>query len=88
MAKIRYFSATDGHMTVFRSSATRVYKSAFPGHQQLWSEFDYYDCVAVEITKSQFDALNSAKIKRILRRGKNPSFAVPQDSFVFNEDIS
>lgn len=98
----RYYAATDGNVTVFRATG-RTYGSAFfvakvdldtglpharnisfsasmghPGHHSV-----------VEITKSEFDALQALKVQRILAVGGNPAiFVSPQDSWVRNSALA
>ena len=86
----RYFKATDGKITVFRASKTRVYRSArihgvisfstggnpSPG----WHP-------AVEIDQAEYVRLNSIKTKRIAAAA-GQRFAGPQDSWVENADLA
>ena len=67
----RYFKATDGAITYFRASATRVYQAAYPSqyHRQgasfSASAPDFVSAMpAVEITKAEYQTLLAAKAKR------------------------
>ena len=99
MAK-RYFKATNGTMTVFRSSATRVYGSARVNPEIGFSgngRSNAYPLDAVEINKDEYEALVGLKAQRIDRKkdeieaegGKayRGFGASPQDSWVLNSAI-
>jgi hypothetical protein len=90
----RYFSATDGDVTVFRASATRVYQSALklrhgisfsatPAHLMLGA------MPAKEITKAQYTALVALKQARVRASGggRHQDGGAPSDSWVANDAI-
>jgi hypothetical protein len=95
----RYFKATDGKVTVFRASKTRVYSSAWfdvyaaddGGPRVGASGFSVKPAgwggqfPAVEISKAEYDALVVRKVERIKAAGGNPSYAAPHSSWVRNE---
>lgn len=89
----KYFSATDGTITVFRASETRTYVSATmagrggigfsgkPAGRQGTTEYH----PATEITKAEYEALNAIKMARIKAAGR--TLINPGDSWVNNTDL-
>jgi hypothetical protein len=100
MIKLRYFSATDGVITVFRASASRVYSSAWfttevsqgkprPANGLGFSVSKHGNYPggkypAKEISKAEYDQLVAWKVNRLLAAGRYPGGASPQDSWVVN----
>jgi hypothetical protein len=95
---IRYFKATDGVITVFRASATRVYASAWfttEGNRPIGDigfsgkPLPLGKYPAVEITKAEYEALQAAKLERVKAAGENPKWATsPQSSWVRNAALT
>lgn len=93
MRDTRYFSGTNGTVTVFRASPTKVYRSASFGGGLALGGLAFSgkppspNCpiAVVEITKAEFDALNRAKTRRIEAAGRK--YVSPQDSWVDNADL-
>ena len=85
----RYFKATDGKITAFRASKTRVYQSADLGNENrhLGSRYGIGfsgkpgPVKAVEIDKAEYDRLVVLKNARLGKMQYGPS---PQDSWVDN----
>jgi hypothetical protein len=87
----RYFSATDGDVTVFRASDTKVYQSAT---RTRWSiSFSGKPAglgamPAKEITKAQYAALVALKQARVQASGgRHSDGGAPSDSWVANDAI-
>jgi hypothetical protein len=80
----RYFSGTNGAVTVFRASATKVYNSATFKPIAFSSAMPFADRFPVsEIAKSEYDALVARKVERVKSSGADPKHATsPQDSWV------
>jgi hypothetical protein len=87
---MKYYKATDGKITVFRSSKERDYgsastKSPAGNHAISFSRFppsaDRYP--TVEITKAEYDTLVDLKISEDRNRKRSRSRG-PQDSWVPN----
>lgn len=90
----RYFKATNGTVTMFRASKTRVYLSAqfrpaisFSGNNRT------YPHPVEEINKAEYDRLVKLKNERVKaadasKSDKRHTYSVgPQDSWVYNADI-
>lgn len=85
----RYYSASNGEITVFRASVSRVYHSV---------EFRRFGWTfrsnpahipksypAIEISRAQYEILHIAKNTSLREVGKNPrDYATPAESFVPN----
>lgn len=95
----RYFKATDGKITVFRASKTRVYQSAsgFGPKESISFSGRPGPFPTTEISKAEYDALVVVKAARIASRWATkypgeamPSWAgsSPQDSWVDNPAIA
>lgn len=94
---IRYFKASDGNVTVFRQSGSRLYRSALirwhSGKQQCnaisfsaaLADPQCGRVAAAEIDKAEFDRLRAIKAARLASRGQQ--FSSPQDSWVLNSEI-
>jgi hypothetical protein len=84
----RYFKATDGWTTVFRATATRAYQSATMhrwGISFSAKPAGLDDMATVEITKSEYEALQAAKVEQIKAHGRDPArYTSPQDSWIRN----
>jgi len=86
----RFFKATDGKITTFRASATRVYHSAnincasFSGAH---ASPILGTVPAVEITEAEFAILNAAKHRRLYAQPNYRGFTKPSDSWVANEAL-
>lgn len=93
MSTLRYFKATNGRFTVFRSSPTRAYTAAtiYCNADRVTDFVLSYtgrgNLPAVEITREEYNALNDAKQRRIEAAGGRVSYAAPRDSWVRNSDI-
>lgn len=88
-----YFKATDGQVTIFRATG-RVYKFGyistntvgFSNVKGAVKEYRYYP--AISITKSEYDALQAARVERVKCAGLDPTQHVsPRDSWVLNASI-
>jgi hypothetical protein len=87
----RYFKATDGKITVFRASKTKVYQSAGGFGPREWIRFSTYAAnvgtankrACIEIDKAEYDRLNAIKFARL---GAANGIG-PQDSWVENSEI-
>lgn len=97
MATTRYFKATDGVVTVFRASKTRIYQSAwFTRHDgETWpaGESGFSGKAAgagggqfpaTQIEKAEFDRLVAAKNRRL----GDTRYVSPSDSWVCNADVA
>lgn len=90
----RYFSATDGKITVFRASDSRVYQSATKSGWGI--SFSAKPAAlgampAVEITKAEYNALVALKQARVRAGnvgGHHADGGAPSDSWVSNEALS
>ena len=93
---MRYFKATDGVITVFRSSATRVYVSAsftrYDGETRPSGDIGFSakpgKFPTTEITHSEFVELTAAKVKRMKADGCPTWMTGPQQSWVRNEALN
>jgi len=87
----KYFSATDGTITVFRASATRTYQSALKLRNGISFSATPANLMegampAVEITKGEYDALCALKVQRLKATGKS-YYTKPGDSWVKNTSL-
>jgi hypothetical protein len=87
----RFFKATDGDVTVFRASDTKVYQSAT---KDRWTiSFSSKPAglgamPAVEITKAEYTALVALKQARVQASGgRHSDGGAPGDSWVANDAI-
>lgn len=92
---LRYFKATNGRFTVFRSSPTRAYVSAtIHCNADRVTDFSLSYTAgrgalpAEEITRAEYNALNAAKQRRIEARGGMVKYAAPRDSWVSNAELA
>lgn len=91
-SKVRYFSGTDGDVTVFRASPTMTYNSAtFSAGNLSFSKapakFGAVGSFDVnEITKEAYEALVALKAKRLNALGRRDT--VPSDSWVPNAELA
>jgi hypothetical protein len=97
---MRYYKATDGHVTVFRGSAERVYHSA--AFRSACTDGEHWTCgygisfsakptqgpgryPCEEIVQSEYEALSARKILRLKAAGRDLRGSLsPQDSWVAN----
>jgi hypothetical protein len=89
----RYFKATDGDITVFRASDTKVYQSASKtnwGISFSGKPAGLGAMPAVEITKVEYTALVALKQARIKASngGRHDDGGSPSDSWVSNEALA
>jgi len=87
----KYFSATDGTITVFRASATRTYQSALKLRNGISFSATPAKLMegampAVEITKGEYDALVALKVERLKASGTK-GYTKPGDSWVKNTSL-
>jgi len=83
-SQARYFKATNGTLTVFRSTMTRPYNSAWiKGTRSFGFSEKAGECPAIEITADEYTALVAIKARRL--GGKMTG---PADSWVLNSDLS
>lgn len=85
-----YFKATDGEITIFRATG-RVYKYGYIGEDTIGfsnvqgaaKRYRYFP--AISITKSEYDALQAARVERLKCAGLDPTrHTSPRDSWVLN----
>jgi hypothetical protein len=92
---MRYYKATEGTVTVFRGTNSRVYLGAWihvvSGPRANGYGFSMKrgagQLAAVEITKTEYNALNDVKQARILAAGGSLKYVAPCDSWVRNADL-
>lgn len=90
---LRYFKATNGRFTVFRSSPGRVYTAATiqcDANRVTYFSLSYTgrgEIKVEEISRAEYNALNDAKARRFERAGAPLNYAAPRDSWVSNADL-
>jgi hypothetical protein len=95
----RFYKATDGSLTVFRATDTKVYQSATitnwgsEAKPRLNISFSGKAAgvgamPAIEITKAEYDALTSLKLRRMRAMGEAIRYSTsPSHSWVANDVI-
>jgi hypothetical protein len=79
--------ASDGHVTYFRASETRVYQSCIKGSFSAKPAF-FGAVVAQEITRAEYDTLVVLKNQRLIAEGREPrGYTQPYHSWVLNAAI-
>lgn len=97
----RYFKATDGKITVFRATDTKIYASANFHTYESGGAFhcgrdigfsgrspSTHGYAAVEISRAEYDHLTAIKQARIVGQGSSLKYSTsPSDSWVRNTQL-